>query len=292
VYKRQEYTLGVGEYMLVAVNSSAMMSAFGKTALQWTSGALSNSGELVLLKNANGLTVDSVNYDDVAPWDSLADGYGPSLELCDPNADNSLGANWRAAIEFAAAIPNGDTIWATPLAGCTNPPVAGFTADDTLIMEGMSVNFTNASTGTIDTWEWTFEGGTPSSYTGETPPPVQYNIYGSYDVTLKVTNIAGQSTLVKTDYIMVDPIGIGNPSGQTFRIYPNPVQNGTFAIRFDHTGDYRVTLLSGMGIPVYNQEFNTPTAKISVPSLTPGVFFVRVTDLNSGTTGLQKLIIQ
>ncbi len=60
---------------------------------------LSNSGDQVVLKNADGATVDSVNYDDSSPWPTQPDGNGPSLELTDPSSDNNDGNNWAASSE-------------------------------------------------------------------------------------------------------------------------------------------------------------------------------------------------
>ncbi|MCD4736643.1 MAG: PKD domain-containing protein, partial [Bacteroidales bacterium] len=69
---------------------------------------------------------------------------------------------------------------------------------------GGSVNFTDNSTGPIDTWEWSFDGGTPSTYSGQTPPEIVYDAPGSYEVSLTVTNPVGSNTETKTDYIVVD----------------------------------------------------------------------------------------
>lgn len=57
---------------------------------------LSGGGELVRLFDDSGVLVDSVEYDDEAPWPTEADGNGPTLELQDPNLDNNLGENWDA----------------------------------------------------------------------------------------------------------------------------------------------------------------------------------------------------
>jgi PKD repeat protein len=122
------YTVQPHSYLLVAKSASAMYHAFGVTALQWTSGSLSNSGALIKLKDRFNATVDSVQYSPLAPWDTLANGRGPSLELCDPNSNNALPSNWRHAVEFAAINGAGDTIWASPAQGCSYPPVADFAA--------------------------------------------------------------------------------------------------------------------------------------------------------------------
>lgn len=119
-----EYELPEGEYLVVGKDSFALYNTFGIQALEWTSGSLTNSGELILLKDALGQTVDSVWYDDHDPWDPMCAGRGYSLELCDPGSDNALGENWRRAYGFAAVNQEGDSIWAQPGKGCLFPPVA------------------------------------------------------------------------------------------------------------------------------------------------------------------------
>ena len=58
---------------------------------------LGGGGDIVRLFDYNGLLVDIVEYDDFAPWDTLADGSGPTLELNHPSLDNSLGESWSAS---------------------------------------------------------------------------------------------------------------------------------------------------------------------------------------------------
>lgn len=55
---------------------------------------LSNSGETIMLYNHAGYLVDSVCYDDEAPWPAGADGGGATLALIDPGLDNSKPENW------------------------------------------------------------------------------------------------------------------------------------------------------------------------------------------------------
>jgi uncharacterized repeat protein (TIGR02543 family) len=83
-----------------------------------------------------------------------------------------------------------------------DPPVADFTADTTTVTAGGSVNFTDLSTNSPTSWDWTFEGGTPSSSTAENPT-VTYNTAGTFDVVLSVSNSAGSDTETKTNYITV-----------------------------------------------------------------------------------------
>ncbi|MCK9421179.1 MAG: choice-of-anchor J domain-containing protein [Bacteroidales bacterium] len=203
VFTFPDYAMTPGSYVIVAKNSSAFQNTFHVPSIQWTEGALSNSGEPIVIKDYLGYIVDSVYYRPDLPWDTLANGFGPSLELCDPSADNTDPLNWRHAIEFQAINAAGDSIWASPAAGCSYFPVADFSASETTIVEHGYVTFTDASSSNTTGWEWTFDGGTPSSFSGKFPPPVQYNVPGQYTVCLVASNNIGNSTNCKQDYITV-----------------------------------------------------------------------------------------
>ena len=58
---------------------------------------LSGGGELLRLFDLNETMIDSVEYDDEAPWPNEPDGNGPTLELTDATADNSLASSWQAS---------------------------------------------------------------------------------------------------------------------------------------------------------------------------------------------------
>lgn len=95
-------TLNAGEYLIVASDAAAFNAFYSSCAcvvVQVASGMLSNGGESIALADASMIEVDRVDYSDAAPWDSAADGGGPSLELVDPLADNNDPANWRAGVD-------------------------------------------------------------------------------------------------------------------------------------------------------------------------------------------------
>ena len=122
------------------------------------------------------------------------------------------------------------------------PPAADFSADNTSIMEGNSVQFTDLSTNDPTTWSWSFTGGTPST-SSEKNPTVTYAGQGTYTVALTVTNAAGNDTETKVDYITVVPpsaclgditnagFETGNTSGWT-------VSGDVTVISTSHTGSY------------------------------------------------------
>ena len=85
-------------------------------------------------------------------------------------------------------------------------PTANFSASQTNITTGSSVNFTDLSTGNPTSWSWSFSGGTPATSTSQNPTNIQYNTAGIYNVTLTATNANGNDTETKTAYIIVtDP---------------------------------------------------------------------------------------
>jgi len=121
-------TINPNSYIVVALDSVKFFNFFGVTAYQWTSGGLSNGGEVIILVNTNNDTIDIVDYDDSNPWPSVADGDGPSLTFCNISLDNNNGANWSVATSFVGTNAAGDSIWANPGTGCgATPPPSGDT---------------------------------------------------------------------------------------------------------------------------------------------------------------------
>ncbi|MFZ4542414.1 MAG: PKD domain-containing protein [Saprospiraceae bacterium] len=89
------------------------------------------------------------------------------------------------------------------LSSCANPgqkPVVDFTNSTSAVCTGSKVSFSDNSTNDPTAWLWTFPGGTPSQSISENPQVV-YTAPGTYDVTLRVTNAYGSTTLVKKSLI-------------------------------------------------------------------------------------------
>lgn len=104
-------------------------------------------------------------------------------------------------------------------------PAADFVASQVTVTEGQTVTFTDLSTNNPTSWAWTFEGGTPATST-EQNPTVTYNTAGTYDVTLETSNVAGNDTESKAEYILVETdLGTNNPlPANAVTVYPNPTQ--------------------------------------------------------------------
>ncbi len=78
--------------------------------------------------------------------------------------------------------------------------VADFTADQNEIVIGQQVQFSQQCYGNPDTYEWTFEGGTPAS-SSLANPLVTYNSEGAFDVSLTIYNGTDSQTMTKEAYI-------------------------------------------------------------------------------------------
>jgi subtilisin family serine protease len=82
-------------------------------------------------------------------------------------------------------------------------PTANFSTPVTTILPGTSINFNDISIGVPSQWEWSFEGGNPSTSSDKNPAGITYSSAGTYNVSLTVTNGFGTSTLTLNDYITV-----------------------------------------------------------------------------------------
>jgi DNA/RNA endonuclease YhcR with UshA esterase domain len=132
IYTFPNVSIASKGYLVIAVDSVAVMSRFNITGVyQWTNGGLSNGGEPIALKDSSGNMVDSLRYDDGAPWPSGSaagqpDGGGASIVLCDSSADNTNGANWKASTyTVTGKIINGKQVYGSPGrkdSACTSTP--------------------------------------------------------------------------------------------------------------------------------------------------------------------------
>lgn len=133
-----------------------------------------------------------------AEVEEILESTSVDISELNPNYTTTLGAGRVNAYQ---AVLN------TPFA-----PTANFSTPVDVITPGTSINFQDHSTGVPSTWQWTFEGGTPSSSNEPSPSGITYNTEGTYNVTLKVTNAFGSSTVTLNDYINV----VANPTPYVF----------------------------------------------------------------------------
>lgn len=94
-----------GEYaILCAASNQASFTGFG-TVVPISSLSLTNSGELLMLFNSNGTTLDSLEYDNDWYQDNNKDDGGWTLELINPNLLCKGAANWIASNNSTGGSP-------------------------------------------------------------------------------------------------------------------------------------------------------------------------------------------
>lgn len=240
-----------GQYYVGAVDSAAFRNVFGFDAdFEWTSGALSNAGEFIVLKNNLGFVVDSVDYDDASPWDSRADGNGPSLVLCDSLSDNNLGVNWYAAqTPIAGPLVNGFQIYANPGSGASCFKLA-FTIDTAISCAGKN------------------DGAVSISQTGGIAP-ISY-LWSTGDTTFSVDTLSGgnYSVVSTDDNGLVDSISfsISSPAAPTSTISIAECDQfiwGQNGITYTSSGIFRDTIKDALGcdsIFILDLTINLPTS--------------------------------
>ncbi len=112
------------------------------------------------------------------------------------------------------------------------PPVAEFSGSPTSGCAPLTVNFTDESTGEIDSWEWDFGDGSPHSYVQN--PSHEYTGGGNFTVSLTVTNAYGSDTETKTSYIHVDEAPtaafVGDPTNGCAPLTVNFTDQSTGAV--------------------------------------------------------------
>lgn len=95
-----------------------------------------------------------------------------------------------------------------------------FTANRFEICEGGSIDFSDLSYFNPTSWDWTFNGGTPSS-SSQQNPTITYNTPGEYEVTLTASDGANSLSETKSAYIKVlSSTGTSTPVGETFESLP------------------------------------------------------------------------
>jgi len=216
-------------------------------------------------------------------WLKIYDGPGTTSTLigkfCGTNSPGTVTAtNTEGALTFEFHSDGSVTEagWGASITCLTAvvPPLADFTADNTSIIEGESVQFTDLTLNDPTSWEWTFEGGEPASSL-EQNPLITYNTEGIYDVLLVATNEAGSNTMYKADYILVDHITtIKDDLENALNVYPNPAKNTVF-IESPFV-ILQVTIMDLVGKSVYSSNYYENTISLNISDFMRGIYILRI----------------
>jgi PKD repeat protein len=119
--------------------------------------------------------------------------------------------------------------------------IADFSAGLSSIPAGNYVTYNDHSRCSPDTWQWSFPGGTPSSHTGQNPPPVVYPTTGLYNTSLVVTNSIGTDTLVRQNFVNVIPALFNMTNGVITTCTGNFYDSGGPAGNYKNSESYTET---------------------------------------------------
>ncbi len=150
--------------------------------------------------------------------------------------------------------------------------VADFEADNPSTVQGAEVQFTDLSFGTISSWHWEFEGGTPAT-SSEENPMVIYSDTGFYSVKLVISDEINSDSLTKENYIYVDQgVGIRDLQESAVQVYPNP---STGLIYIKGAESIQTDVYNLMGKKIRSVFMNNKN-QIDLSDLKRGIYFLKI----------------
>ena len=162
-------------------------------------GECSASPGQIITQGSGEMFMNYMDYSDDNCMNMFSLGQGERMRSAITTFRNNLTTNEN----LIATGTNDDHV----LVDC--PPIAEFVSNFSFGCKGDGFEFEsnayNTPVSSITGYEWTFEGGTPSSSTDQNPS-VTYIQTGTYDVTLTVTNNAGSNTITKSNYVTISSV--------------------------------------------------------------------------------------
>ncbi|MCC7244239.1 MAG: PKD domain-containing protein, partial [Saprospiraceae bacterium] len=152
-------------------------------------------------------------------------GDGTNSTAANPVHTYAVGGSYTVTLTVTSPCGN---VMTTQMLATITPPVTAFTASPVNGCPGMSVTFTNQSTGAT-TYNWQFPGGTPATSTAANPTVV-YPASGVYSVTLTASNAGGTTTATQTNLVTVNALPAAGFSGSvsgTLATFTNTSTNAT-----------------------------------------------------------------
>ena len=188
-------TIAAHDYLVIAEDTTkfriqhpSITNVIGQTGFN-----LSDGGDLIRLLKYNDSLFLSLEYSDIAPWATAADGEGYTLELRDSTGDFNDGNNW-----FAGCLGGSP-------GKAYAPTVAAFTASRaTTICQGDTLILT-ANTASGNQYQWIHSNVAISGATGFSYQPA---LSGTY--TVSVTNngctAVSDSVIVTINSVSANPV--------------------------------------------------------------------------------------
>ena len=162
------------------------------------SGSLANGGDSIKLRDTLSVQVDKVRYRSGGRWSPYADGGGTSLELIDPDADNTLPESWAASDESAKL--GWQTYTYTALGaeppGSNNPStwnefLIGLLNGGEFLIDDLSVRKDPTGANTEVIQNGTFEGDTLGT------TPLKWRCLGTHKLSTVISDPSGPGKVLR-----------------------------------------------------------------------------------------------
>ena len=147
------------------------------------------------------MTVNNIAQWNGSSWSAMGAGFDASI-----NSITSYNGNLFAAGNFVYSGTNfvqSIAVW-NPI-----PVINGISASDTSGCPGLQVSFNDIAIDSATSWSWNFPGGTPSASTAKSPV-IQYDIPGTFNVTLTANGPTGPHNYSRTGLISIFSSPVAN----------------------------------------------------------------------------------
>lgn len=163
--------LASGQYLVIAKDPAALAAVHpGLAPLGPYDGSLSRNGETITLRDSFNNPADTLRYYDGGRWPAKADAAGSTLELTDPDADNSLPGAWSASNELSRTSWQTYTFRATASASTIGPDnqwkdfVLGMLEEGEVLIDDLTVTENPDGSAVPFITDGTFETGNLNSW--------------------------------------------------------------------------------------------------------------------------------
>jgi gliding motility-associated-like protein len=170
-------------------------------------------------------------------------------------------------------------------------PVAGFTSSSTTVCRDGFLTFTDTSTESPTSYQWSFPGGTPATSTSADPGNIVYETLGTYQVSLVVTNASGTSQNTATETITVTNCDSAVAGITKDDADGEICENGCITFSYDNTlggtPDSLIWTFQGISAPLDIVTTVDPTESVTACWVDGfmGTFFVSVSAKNAYNSG-------
>ena len=207
--------------------------------------------------NGSSVTFADLSTGSPISWDWSFPGGSPSSYVGQypPLVTYSAVGDYTVSLTVSDGIDN-DTEIKTAYISVKNV-IADFEGTPTTVVVGNTVTYTELASCNPTSYSWSFPGGTPSSYSGQNPPAIQYDIEGTYNASLTVSNASGSDTKTYSDYITVIPPEFNMTNGTVTTCMGNFYDSGGPSGYYNNNEDFVMTFYPSTSGAMIQYNFTT-----------------------------------